>query len=213
MSWCETGFMDSCCQSKGNTNRPNSRKLTFKQFVTQLRTSYFSPMPVAENPLMLWPLDPNRCGKCKLKKKINKSFTMTLSIYLNSAPVQGQKEMSFFDGIFPHCLWMMITLLSQIKPWLLNYIILIIHSYQSGPGPVLPARIVLCAGCNHYFLKDKEVAKVQHSYIAGSTAGSHSRIVFVVIWLSGLNAVQCKLNMEYSHSVYILQCYNPQDIF
>lgn len=126
---------------------------------------------------------------------------MTLSIYLNSAPVQGQKEMSFFDGIFPHCLWMMITLLSQIKLWLLNYIILIIHSYQSGPGPVLPARIVLCAGCNHHFLKDKEVAKVQHSYFAGSSAGSHSRIVILVIWLSGLNPVRCKLNMKHSPSV------------
>lgn len=54
---------------------------------------------------------------------------------------------------------MMITLLSKIKQWLLNYRILIIPSYQSGPGPVLPARIVLYAGCNHYFFEDKEVAK------------------------------------------------------
>lgn len=46
---------------------------------------------------------------------LKKSFTMTLSIYLKSAPVQGrvQKEMSFFDDIFLYCLWMMITLLSQ----------------------------------------------------------------------------------------------------
>lgn len=76
----------------------------------------------------------------------------------NPPPVRGcvQKEMSFFDGIFLYRPRTMITLPSKVKQRVLNYIILIMRSYQSGPGPVLPAHIVLCSGCNHYFLNDKE---------------------------------------------------------
>lgn len=89
---------------------------------------------------------------------------MTLSVHLKSAPVQGrvQKKMSFFDGIFLHCFWMKITLLSKIKHWVLNYIILIICSYQLGPVPVLPAHIVHYAG-NHYFTSDKDIFQGIHS--------------------------------------------------
>lgn len=54
---------------------------------------------------------------------------------------------------------MMITLLSQIKRWWLNYIILTIHSYQPCPGPVLPAHIVLHTGSNlSFYCKDEKVA-------------------------------------------------------
>lgn len=83
-----------------------------------------------------------------------------------------QKEMSSFDGISPHCLWMMITLLSQIKRWWLNYIILTIHSYQSCPGPVLPAHIVLHTGGNlSFYCKDEKVAN--YLWAAGAEVRHH----------------------------------------
>lgn len=53
--------------------------------------------------------------------------------------------MSSFDGIFPHCLGIMITFLSRTKGWLLHDIILINPSYQAAPGSILPAHILIRA--------------------------------------------------------------------
>lgn len=117
---------------------------------------FISPVPVAGNPLM-WPSARDRCGN--VEDKVFRDDFVRLSKTRRLSQGREQKEMSSFDGISPHCLWMMITLLSQIKRWWLNYIILTIHSYQSCPGPVLPAHIVLHTGGNlSFYCKDEKVA-------------------------------------------------------
>lgn len=141
--WGETDCIVLLLQGQYTWYR--EQKIPFKLFISLLSTSYFCPVLVAENPLMmqLFLID----GE--------KSFTV--SIYLNWTLVQGrvQKEMSFFDGIFLYCLWMTITLPSEIKQEAWNYIILIICSYQWSPGLVLPAYIVLHACCSNHFLSVK----------------------------------------------------------
>lgn len=145
------------------------QKITFEQLVSQLFISYISPVPVAGNPLMRLSAH-DRCEN--VENKVFRNDFVHLSKTERLSQGREQKEMSFFDGISPHCLWMMITLLSQIKRWWLNYIILTIHSYQTCPGPVLPAHIVLHTGGNlSFYCKDEKVAN--HLRAVGAEVKQH----------------------------------------
>lgn len=141
---------------QGQYTRYQQQKITFEQFVSQLCTSYFCSMPVAENPLMLWLSVHHRCGN--VKKVFHNDFVYLSK--LSAGPrtcAEGNVILWWHSPILPVN---DDNITGQNQTGVLNYIILIICSYQSGPGFILPAHIVLHACCDHYFLNVKVVEKV-----------------------------------------------------
>lgn len=61
--WGETDCI--VLSERGRYTRSWQQKINFDQFVSQLCTSHFFPMPVAENPLMPWLSVHHRCGNVK----------------------------------------------------------------------------------------------------------------------------------------------------
>lgn len=124
---------------QGQYTQSQQQKITFKQFVSQLCTSYFCPKPVAENPIMLWLWVHHRCGNVK---KESTEGNVILWWHFPILPVNDD------------------NITRQNQTVVLNYIILIICSYQSSPGFILPAHIVLHACWNNHFLNVKVVGEV-----------------------------------------------------
>lgn len=123
--------------SKVNTILSSKRKLPPEQLVSRSFILYFSPSASGRKSINA------TVGSQSMWKRWKQSLLKWLCPSVKSRrPSQGREpeEMSFFDGISLRCLWITITLPSQIKP---NHKILTIRSYRACPGPVLGAGIVL----------------------------------------------------------------------